>query len=1195
MIVCPIKSVWDPQKIRSTDDNFSSVSPCVLFVDDATVTTIVGLVASISRVQRLLPAAVSEPGSRQPITTGTASTLAAAGDQQGFDVSAELSSLSVFVNGVKRSCFSLQGVAVARTSSRFSGTLRQLRWDFADEGPAFFESDPSSPFVHVVAHAASSGGNVSASIASLSGCVPNDVLRGVLGLVRSWSVGGVAASEDSSSRGGGGSSSMTDSAPPLTAAAAHLLAYQQLKLLVAPWSLGVSMNHMGTAVLRLSFDHVFLAMRWAADEEDNPADSGKDSAVGVFGKRHVGSATAVGLRVTSSNAQNDILEPLTVMAELSLSQSFADIVASVTHAVRIYIRPVDAMMILALLEETAGTGARHAAPPSSAGMVASTALLEETMGTSMRPAQAPPYTAPASSPEAPSLQLVQDVTSLLVLSSSDRSDDNALGDERHPYPGECLLGMAKTESGAPASTVTWRLHTTQAVLRVYQRHAIAAQPRSAPVVVQVQYWDIHGKRYVTAGTLLLSSQEDPASLGGGVGAVDFPVKAPATRVAEWRLCCRALASPQQLHSALGVDVAVFRGDLSWSLSVPKTCVYFTHAYQREADGKREEEEVLVYSVSGLHLADTSGDGRFSLHARSSLKCVQFDDLSLVDLVEPFSVTAVRLGSAWDVRSTRVSLNVSPSLCGTVARFCSLWNVDALATNEFEFAYYVLHNVCCVPLMVGQESTGEELTLAPQAKQKYSWQSGLAPKKALQLWLPSSPTGTRVSLEMDAWLKSQDQHELEMTVDLDGFLMYIRVERAADAPGGAQQRVITFLGSFIIHSLLTFDLAFEWNGQVHMARSNQSVGILVAAPRAVRFTKDDLVYPVSFDIGKDVSARTLMEIPSGRIDAPRFWACQIGTRLSLIPLLTVWNCLPCSVHFRVLPSLSQLATFVILSGGSLTLDHLLLDDLSHSTLQFALAPSLPGAEFSLTLNVLKSAAEVPQSTQLKCGRHYMYLSIFAERFFGGVVAVLHARFVARNETSVDLEAFAGTTPKYPEDRVVVMPTLEPVRVVLPALSFTLMPWEAHQADVSFRVRGCESNDDWRDLNAADDSEAGAEGRSITVRCKRFGELTMTDAQDVYFRHPLAVAFERHDIPVPSTKAHISSTTMTVDAQMMIHSKLDVDIFVRIGCGLEAHIRCLTGPEFCLAAHSSHELLGFGFGFHISISLDGRRTWSDALQV
>jgi hypothetical protein len=148
---------------------------------------------------------------------------------------------------------------------------------------------------------------------------------------------------------------------------------------------------------------------------------------------------------------------------------------------------------------------------------------------------------------------------------------------------------------------------------------------------------------------------------------------------------------------------------------------------------------FVCNLRNLRATHTRrGDMRSSLGVTMSLKCVQFDDLTLVDLVEPFTTTAIlsHHTAAWDVRMSAVNLNVFS---------CARWHVVTICNavedrerceshprmegqkkhTEFYFAHYTLHNACNVGLVCGQEGTGESVNLAAHSKIKYSWQSGLA--------------------------------------------------------------------------------------------------------------------------------------------------------------------------------------------------------------------------------------------------------------------------------------------------------------------------------------------------------------------------------------------------------------------------------------------------------------------------------------
>lgn len=229
--------------------------------------------------------------------------------------------------------------------------------------------------------------------------------------------------------------------------------------------------------------------------------------------------------------------------------------------------------------------------------------------------------------------------------------------------------------------LSWAMSHAHTVERVVQRHVIAELPPHCVATVQVQYWDLHTRRFITVGSMLLASSDSSQFASN---RCVFPLLVTAPRVSEWRLLAQirplvsgaalpadVVVSPQLLFSSLCVDVAAWGGDASLVLSIPNVSVYATHAYERASDHTPEEEEVLLLSVSRLRVAQTTGDGRFSLEAMTSLKCVQFDDLSLVDIVEPFTTTAVRIGSSWDVRATRASINASPLLCRTLAKVLSL--------------------------------------------------------------------------------------------------------------------------------------------------------------------------------------------------------------------------------------------------------------------------------------------------------------------------------------------------------------------------------------------------------------------------------------------------------------------------------------------------------------------------------------------
>jgi hypothetical protein len=68
-----------------------------------------------------------------------------------------------------------------------------------------------------------------------------------------------------------------------------------------------------------------------------------------------------------------------------------------------------------------------------------------------------------------------------------------------------------------------------------------------------------------------------------------------------------------------------------------------------------------------------------------------------------------------------------------------------------------------------------------------------------------------------------------------------------------------------------------------------------------------------------------------------------------------------------------------------------------------------------------------------------------------------------------------------------------------------------------------------------------------------------------------------------------------AKMVLHSKLDFDMLVRVGCSSPEHDRCLSGLSFVLSPRSQRELTGFRFGFHVSVSFDGGASWSEQVLV
>ena len=816
---------------------------------------------------------------------------------------------------------------------------------------------------------------------------------------------------------------------------------------------------------------------------------------------------------------------------------------------------------------------------------------------------------------------------------------------RRPEPGECVLGMevaatapkggrkgetvASAASGVIAkqglvSYMAWKFRTPHALARVFQRHAVPMplDGGSCVATVHVQYWDAHARQYTTAGSLLLASEGDTFASNQCI----FPLSLSAVRETEWRLACqlrhtsgaplaesKSVVAPQLLFSALGVDAAWVFGESS--LSIPSAMIYLSHSYARSIDGAAEEEEVLVVDLKRLRVAHTSGDARSSLGVAVGLKCVQFDDLTLVDLVEPFSLLAVHLRSVWDVRLSRLALNFSPLMCGTVVRYAALWTRALDGYNcEMEFANYILHNICTVPLSFGQVETEEALRLEPQGKTKYSWQSGLGAPRKLQVWLEDG--ADRVCLDLVSLL-SDDQDSVELQVELGAFCIWMKVERP-ESSLTCKSRQVTFLGSYLIHSMLllqaTLTLTVSLPGverQSLVVAPNSSLGLVVASDVATHTTASivlsdgksgGIVYPNALLLkpSEDVvagsapsaatsSRRLLMEAAGSDF---RFWACQVGSRLSLMPVMTVWNCTPCALTF-VCGSVSKL----LAPEESHPVDRL---DLKTSSLRFTFDGKVWSNDVAVTMDGLLAAASVPQTNTFKCGNHFVSLSIHSEKMYGGLVAVLFAPFVLKNETMHDLEVFEGLAPKLPQDRM----ALDPVCFSVQSCSLLMLAWAPQTAEVSCRLKGSQSVDDWTDV------VDGTIAPELTLR----GERLQGDREE-HLRHPFVARFDRIASACPpglASKAVLPSASLRVCARMVLHSKLDFDMMVRIGCGSSEHERCLSGEKkrtklknkkliflagqsFVLVPRSHRELTGFRFGFHISVSFDKGQTWSEQVLI
>lgn len=240
---------------------------------------------------------------------------------------------------------------------------------------------------------------------------------------------------------------------------------------------------------------------------------------------------------------------------------------------------------------------------------------------------------------------------------------------------------------------------------------------------------------------------------------------------------------------------------------------------------------------------------------------------------------------------------------------------------------------------------------------------------------------------------------------------------------------------------------------------------------------------------------------------------------------VWNHSPCAVWLRC----DAAAVPTSLASGA----HYVVDRLHESgtsSLRFGFEPGQVSEpeSFPLSLDLLRSAAEVPKSTQFVLGRHVVQMSVFAERLLGGVVAVLHARFVLRNETQLPLEVFAGVMPKFPEDRVVALPAVEPAKIVLPPMSLTLMPWESFQTELAVRVQGNTNVDDWRDVVL--DASKGVEFTLRSETLEQGGE-SAKDTADHRLRHPMLACVQRASVPIPSTKANIVCKTLVLVGQVV----------------------------------------------------------------
>ncbi len=1157
----------------------ATMSPCQIKLDQQTVAAVKSLILSFSAIRTPAPTTAS----RSVVSSRSSSARAlspspapvddnvAVGASLAFQI--QLQSLTLwFASPAGRVSSRLvwSEIVVSFSPLEAAFTVKLFSWK-TESGRMLVSSAPDLPFVHL---SAATGADAMLDVASLNGKIGSDVLESVMCVLQAGGATPASAA----------AVVVSDQIPlPVPSPfPAFLSSYARVKVLVAPFKVAVVARN--AAEVEIAFDQIFFS--------SNLVDT-------VFAQ-HAGSMTLVDLRVRSNVSHECLLEALTLMAEVSLSPVYVEITASVTHPLRAHVRPSDFALVEVLLKEIF---------PLDAALRGEVALA------------AVPTAAPANAVQLlDAMQVQAAFTGVTDILSSLALVGNA--DGRRPETGECVLGLESLAGRTVGSRrqptsvrhgvmsfVSWKLRTPHALSVVFQRHSVPMPEPNCVAVVQVQHWDPHSAQYVTSGSLLLSSRDD----GFESNRCTFPVSLSAVRQTEWRLVCEvrttsgaplsaknAVISPQLLFSALGIDGAWVFGESCISLSVPKATLYLSHSYSRHADGQAEEEEVLVLNLSGLRLGHSSGDARSSLAVTAGLKCVQFDELTLVDVVEPFSMLALHSRAMWDVHLSRMSVNASPLLCGTVSKYAALWTTAVegdVGGSEFEFAHYILHNICIVPLVVGQEQTSESLTLLPQTRTKYSWQSGLGAPRVLQVGLLDGKE--RLALNLDSVL-SDDLSSMELQVELGPFCICMKVERPS--PSMRCSREVTFLGSYLLHSALHSQVTVRLSlnvptgknqDQLVVVQPGMSVGLVMSPDSALHTTASltmthnnaTVAYPSSLvlKLGEG-SFRTLMEAPGTDL---RFWACQVGNRLSLIPALSVWNCSPCPLTFCCGPTVKTLQP-----GCSSAVEKL---NLSSAQLKCSLDGVAWSPEYPITMDGLLTASEVPQCKELRCGNHTLFLSVHSDKMYGGVVAVLHSQFSVRNETLHNLQLYAGATPKLPQERLVVLPSLQPSVFTVPAMSLLMLPWDAQASEVSFRLASSRALDDWNDV--ADD---GGKGRDLTLRGERIDGKPDDGAQaeGEHFRYPLVAQFQKLD-PVPGHvnpgKALLLSARLVVSPKMILHSKLDIPMLVRVGCGRPDHERCLSGLSFEMQPRAQRELSGFRFGFHISVSFDGGSNWSDQILV
>lgn len=1127
----------DITAVKKDGSVIASSSPCFIHVDARTVASIFSLLGSVSKIKT--PSGPKKVVVSAPLLRTSSAGIPVANSPaiQPFSFKTESVTVQMTAPGKVQSLIVLSGISLLHNPRQSNALIESVSWKNLQSSNVVYVVSGPGPLLKASAVV---GRDAMVEISPIRARIPTDLIETVVSIFRGPRRDEIHAPTVSSAH------IKTVSLP--SPFPSFLVPYKRCKILVGALNFSLEDRLVANSV-SLSVKQVFLSTDLIENSE-----------------QHVGSLTVVDVEVKTSHSRVNIVEPTTLMAELLISPIFVEVSASVTHPVRVHLRPGD----LATLEKISSEALpARVSLPSARGVLPRDDVVEVA-----------PVVSGIAFDEATLFTRVDDVISKVALVGN--------ADGRRPEVGECVLGLEQHADGGLSSFAAWKLSHPHALTTVMQRHVVPLPDRSYVAVVHVQYWDRHLLKYSTAGSLLLSENLESSRCV-------FPLHLSSVRETEWRLLCQirstsgsavvtgANVSPQLLISAVGANVAWIPGEVCVSLNVPKSLIYLSHAYKREADNVNEEEEVLLLQSKNLRMTHTSGDGRSSCAAVMALKCVLFDELSLVDIVEPFHTTAIFCRSAWDVRLSRTSINVSPFLLGTISRFAALWTrtKDVAHSSEFEFAHFVLFNRCCTALVCGQEGTSESITLPARCRTKYSWQSGLKAPHVLQVWLTHVPS-EKLRLSLDDCLPSNKQ-SVELRVQLADYVMFMKVERVS-AAASHNSRLVSFLGTYLIHSEL--HSAVTINFEKHMApdapkeqfqvvlKPGESVGLVEptqALPRTVaNVSLGRIKYGQSLVLQAPEGEETQRHLLEAAGTDLHFWACQVGTRLSLIPLLTLRNESPCALSFRC-----GATTKTLEPGHVASVENL---NLQRSFLACRVGDSAWSKDFAITMELLRMVREKPELVELVCGHHTLYLSLFTEPQYGGVSGVLFSRFHVRNDTLMNVSVLPGQLPVLPEEREAAAKALTPVTVV--AKSLLMLPWEASSEELSVRPASSVSIDDWHSFKR--DPLLQNAGLPLTLKN---GDL----------RFPYLALFKLKTSQDVSSHPPRVSSSVVLASQMFLHSKLDIPMLVRIGCEDKEHGRCLSGSSFRLDAHEKRELTGFGFGFHISVSFDGGKHWSEQILV